>query len=259
MSKFKVGDLVVISNPCLHSQLCYKNTTHRITWIDPEDNTYYFDDIRDEEADMVPWEEHELEFFIEPVEILYPNMMSMRGKSLYEAFHKHVDDVALKYCMDEIAIANAYCEKMEEEKEMNKVLNLWYDRKQRKIIDEYDNKEYEYINNHSGSVQSYNELVKKFEEDLEELFKYDKATEQFYIMPNNSCDYNTYKYEIDINKLGKEFDEKFINERNEKLTELERIRDEVEAQLSLSDDLEYQTEVLIRYGIIDKKTKKISE
>lgn len=32
---------------------------------------------------------------------------------------------------------------------------------------------------------------------------------------------------------------------------------EISAQLSLSDDLDYQLEVLTRYGILDKKTKKV--
>ena len=67
------------------------------------------------------------------------------------------------------------------------------------------------------------------------------------------CDYvcNDGAY---IEADGKTMSEHFISSQL-----VNDIKDEVEAQLSLSDDLEYQQEVLMRYGIIDKKTKKIAD
>lgn len=146
---------------------------------------------------------------------------------------------------------------IEEEKDMNKVLNLWYERKRNKIIDKYDELEAEFNTTKYSVVESFNELVQRFNEDLESLYKMDKATEQFVLKEN--APNNVVKYCIDYERIDKEFEEEYRNKRDEELKEIKDIKDEVEAQLSLSNNLEYQQEVLIRYGIIDKKTKKISE
>ena len=39
--------------------------------------------------------------------------------------------------------------------------------------------------------------------------------------------------------------------------ELDKLKEEIDAQLSLSSELDYQIEVLTTYGILDKKTKKM--
>lgn len=145
----------------------------------------------------------------------------------------------------------------EEEKEMNKVLNLWFERKQEKIIEKYAEMEQDFINNHYSVVKSYNELVEQFEKDLDDLYKFDKVNEQFVL--EEISDKNTIKYDIDFDKLSCEFTDKHIKEKQGELKELAKIREEVEAQLSLSNELEYQQKVLIQYNIIDKKTKKIVE
>lgn len=145
----------------------------------------------------------------------------------------------------------------EEEKDMNKVLNLWCERKRNKIIDRYDKMEYEFYNNKYSVVASFKELIEKFNNDLEDLYKLDKVTEQFVLKEN--APNNVIKYCLDLDKLEEEFKKEYLSKREEEFNALRNIKDEVEAQLSLSNDLEYQQEVLIRYGIIDKKTKKISE
>ena len=146
---------------------------------------------------------------------------------------------------------------IEEEKEMNKVLTLWCERKRNKIIDRYDEMEREFYNNKYSVVASFKELIEKFNNDLENLYKLDKATEQFVLKENTPN--NVIKYCLDEEKLNEEFKKEYLSKRDEEFNALRDIKDEVEAQLSLSTDLEYQQEVLIRYGIIDKKTKKISE
>ena len=145
----------------------------------------------------------------------------------------------------------------EEEKEMNKVLSLWFERKQEKIIKKYAEMEQDFINNHYSVVKSYNELVEQFEKDLDDLYKFDKVNEQFVL--EEISDKNTIKYDIDFDKLSCEFTDKHIKEKQGELKELAKIREEVEAQLSLSNELKYQQDVLIQYNIIDKKTKKIVE
>ena len=144
---------------------------------------------------------------------------------------------------------------IKEEKEMNKVLNLWFERKQEKIIKKYAEMEQDFINNHYSVVKSYNELVEQFEKDLDDLYKFDKVNEQFVL--EEISDKNTIKYDIDFDKLSCEFTDKHIKEKQGELKELAKIREEVEAQLSLSNELKHQQEVLIQYNIIDKKTKKI--
>ena len=154
-------------------------------------------------------------------------------------------------------IEPVYFKDIKEEKEMNKVLNLWFERKQEKIVKKYAEMEQDFINNHYSVVKSYNELVEQFEKDLDDLYKFDKVNEQFVL--EEISDKNTIKYDIDFDKLSCEFTDKHIKEKQGELKELAKIREEVEAQLSLSNELEYQQKVLIQYNIIDKKTKKIVE
>lgn len=169
-----------------------------------------------------------------------------------------------KNSLDNFKIQNDFYEKcingiweIEEEKDMNKVLNLWCERKRNKIIDRYDEMECEFYNNKYSVVASFKELIEKFNNDLEDLYKLDKVTEQFVLKEN--APNNVIKYCLDEEKLNEEFKKEYLSKRDEEFNALRDIKDEVEAQLSLSNDLEYQQEVLIRYGIIDKKTKKISE
>lgn len=145
-----------------------------------------------------------------------------------------------------------------EEKEMrNEVLELWYEKKRNKVIEKYDKLEEEFNKTQYSVVESFNELVEKFNNDLEDLYKLDKVSEQFVLEENAPS--NVYKYRIDYDKLRDEFVEKYITERNKELAKIEEKYREVKAQLSLSDNLDYQIDILTRYGILTKKDKKISE
>lgn len=146
---------------------------------------------------------------------------------------------------------------IEEEKDMNKVLNLWYERKKNKIDERYKLMEVQFYNDKYSVVGSFNELIEKFNQDLEDLYKLDKATEQFVLKENTPN--NVVKYCLDLDSLKERFNVEYLIEKNKEIEELGKIKEEVEAQLSLSDDLEYQQEILIRYSIIDKKTKKIAD
>lgn len=272
MSKFKVGDMVVIANPYLDSQECYRGFVRRIHSIDAYDS-YYFEDIKDEDGDMVPWEENELEL-VEPVndrvESLYPKVPPMlynftlsdaienTYNKVYERilFDKECSDDDLKYCMNDITTTNTYVEN-KEEKNMNKVVTLWYERKRKSIEKKYDKLREEFGKKQYGIIESFNELVDKFNKDLDGLFQFDKASEQFVLV--NNAPNNVIKYKIDVNKLDDEFNEMYRDEIRKAYKKIDDTREEVEAQLSLSDDLKYQQEVLERYNIISKKTKKISD
>ena len=239
MSKFKVGDEVVIANPLLTSQECYRGFVRRIHSIDGW-NSYYFEDIKDEDGDMVPWEENELE------------------KIEVQTTLTEIDSInAIRYCMNDLITTNNCCEKIKEEKNMNKVVTLWYERKRKSIEKKYDKLREEFGEKQYNVVESFNELVDKFNKDLDGLFQFDKASEQFVLV--NNAPNNVIKYKIDVNKLDDEFNEMYRDEIRKAYKKIDDTREEVEAQLSLSDDLKYQQEVLERYNIISKKTKKISD
>lgn len=137
----------------------------------------------------------------------------------------------------------------------NKVLELWYTRNHNSIIDEYDKKEMEF-NESKELVIKYKEIIENFEKELEELYNCEENIEKNYIKDNNLSE-SMYKYKINYDKLNDEFLENYVAERDEKLHELNELRKEINAQLSLSSELDYQIEVLTTYGILDKKTKKM--
>lgn len=136
----------------------------------------------------------------------------------------------------------------------NEVLKLYYNKKREEIIDKYDEKEQEYFTQNEV-VKQFNELIEKFENDLDNLYTSVENFDTDYITVR--YDENNYKYKVNTDKLSEEFKKVHIKEREKELEDLEDFVKEVEAQLSLSNDLDYQLEVLTRYDIIDKKTKKM--
>lgn len=142
-----------------------------------------------------------------------------------------------------------------EEKDMNKVLKLYEERKLKEIDDKYDKKvddDYNAIE----IVKQYNDLVNNFENKLEELFTSLDNFDNGYLV--TQCDSNCYKYALSEGMIKNKIMDKYAEEKIADKLELDNLVGEVDAQLSLSDDLTYQLEVLNRYGIIDKKTNKMT-
>lgn len=149
--------------------------------------------------------------------------------------------------------------KTENEKEgminMNQVLKLYLDKHFKEIADKYDNlveKEY----NELEIVNVYKKMISDFEADLELLF--DSEENQMNNVFERVVTQNVYKYDLDEVKLKHEIAMKYRDAKEEEYNELNKLVEEVEAQLSLSDDLEYQLDVLKRYNIINKKTNKVN-
>lgn len=141
-----------------------------------------------------------------------------------------------------------------EEKDMNKVLKLYEERKLKEINDKYDKKvEDDY--NAIEVVKQYNDLVNNFENKLEELFTSLDNFDNGYLV--TQCDSNCYKYALSEGMIKNKIIDKYAEEKIADKLELDNLIGEVDAQLSLSDDLTYQLEVLSRYDIIDKKTNKM--
>ena len=141
-----------------------------------------------------------------------------------------------------------------EEKDMNKVLKLYEDRKHAEINKKYEEK----IDNDLNSIdiiKQYKTLIKNFEKEQESLFKTIENFDNDYLVP--SCDSNCYKYKLNTSSAKKELMDKYREEWEKELSSLYELTAEVDAQLSLSEDLNYQMEVLTRYDIIDKKTNKV--
>ena len=141
-----------------------------------------------------------------------------------------------------------------EEKDMNKVLKLYEERKLKEINDKYDKKvEDDY--NAIEVVKQYNDLVNNFENKLEELFTSLDNFDNSYLV--TQCDSNCYKYTLSEGIIKNKLASKYFEKKQRERDEVTKLVSEVDAQLSLSDDLTYQLEVLSRYDIIDKKTNKM--
>ena len=168
-----------------------------------------------------------------------------------------LDNDTLDYVQTDINLCKQYDEifnKEREEKDMNKVLKLYYDRKREEINKKYEEKVDNDFNN-IDVVKQYKTLIENFEKEQEALFKTVENFDNDYL--TLVSDVNCYKYRLNTIAIKKELQDKYNNEYEEEINSLNEIRDEVDAQLSLSDDLNYQMEVLTRYDILDKKTNKV--
>ena len=144
--------------------------------------------------------------------------------------------------------------KESEEKDMNKVLKLYYDRKLEEIHKKYEEKVDNDFNN-IDVVKQYKTLIENFEKEQEALFKTVENFDNDYLVP--SYDSNLYKYSISELKTRSSLMTAYESDRVNEIEKLKELVEEVDAQLSLSEDLNYQMEVLTRYDILDKKTNKV--
>ena len=146
-------------------------------------------------------------------------------------------------------------ENEEEEKDMNKVLELYKERKVREIARKYKELVEKELESNTF-INKYNALVADFKKNLEDL----EAEEQkenagkFRVLVRTGYD---MELPIEINDdyrcyiVSKPFD----IEKDKEMHNLYSTIEEINAMLSMSDDKDYQIEVLQRYGIIDKKGK----
>ena len=146
----------------------------------------------------------------------------------------------------------------EEEKEMNKILQLYAERKEKEIHDKYEKLvEEEY--NKIEFVEVYNNLVDAFEGALKELFE-DETNVGCKYMTDTGLDRNSYKYRLASGRIQNEIREKYNEDIRKELDELHTLVNEVETMLSLAnnngniDNAKVQ-EILIKYNIIDKDLK----
>ena len=146
--------------------------------------------------------------------------------------------------------------KNKEEKEMNKVLELYYERRIKKLGEFYKElKEQKY--NELEVVKEFNNVVEEYNNKMQELMvKYREEDENMSLI--HKTGYNEYPYVLShavkddiIKSLGKRYEE----DKKALLEEKETIA----AVLSLSEDKDYQVEVLKNYGILDKKGMMVED
>ena len=143
-------------------------------------------------------------------------------------------------------------EKPKEEKIMNSVLHVYLTKHLKMIEDKYDKlvkEDYEKIE----FIKEYNKIVNTCEDSLKNLLEVVEPK-----LIDYNCERNLYMFSPCEEKIMLSIDEKYCIERDKEFKELHDLVSEVNAHLSLSDDLDYQIDVLTRYEIIDKKTKRIN-
>lgn len=147
------------------------------------------------------------------------------------------------------APTKTYLEEFKEEINMNKVLELYAGREEKRIKDKYEKlKEDMYDDN--LIVKDFNELEEKIKQSYEELCNKYNTEEVAYI---NRTGYGYESgYELSKNIMN-DIDEKLAPDFNKEMEELHSKVKDIEALLSISNDKDYQLEVLKTYGLIDKK------
>lgn len=133
----------------------------------------------------------------------------------------------------------------------NKIVDLYYERKKKELLDKYEkiiNNEYE----ENEAVKEYTELKNTFETALAEMADRYNHDELRIIVRTGYV--GGYPYELNDN-IKDEIKKAHREEYNAELKQLELLVEEVRAQLSLSDDKDYQIDILTRYDIINKKGK----
>ena len=146
--------------------------------------------------------------------------------------------------------------KNKEDKGMNKVLELYYERRINKLGEFYKElKEQKY--NELEVVKEFNNVVEEYNNKMQELMgKYRDEENDMSLI--HKTGYNEYPYVLShavkddiIKSLGKRYEE----DKKALLEEKETIA----AVLSLSEDKDYQVEVLKNYGILDKKGMMVED
>lgn len=139
---------------------------------------------------------------------------------------------------------------------MNKVLELYYERRINKLGEFYKElKEQKY--NELEVVKEFNNVVEEYNNKMQELMgKYKDEDNNMSLI--HKTGYNEYPYVLShavkddiVKSLGKRYEE----DKKALLEEKETIA----AVLSISDDKDYQVEVLKNYGILDKKGMMVED
>lgn len=147
--------------------------------------------------------------------------------------------------------------KMEGKEMKNEVLELWYKRENAKLKSEFKSEIEKYVNEHPIVVK-YKEIVSEFTDSMTALLAEYADSEDFNLV--SSLSYSVLD-DVDLHDIEKKLQDMYLKnnvaEHEKMLSKLQDTYETIKAMLSLSDDLEYQLDVLSKYKVIDKKTKKM--
>ena len=139
---------------------------------------------------------------------------------------------------------------------MNKVLELYYERRIKKLGEFYKElKEQKY--NELEVVKEFNKAAEEYNNKMQELMgKYRDEENNMSLI--HKTGYNEYPYVLSCdvkNEIYTSLTKRYEEDKKALLEEKETIA----AVLSLSDDKDYQVEVLKNYGILDKKGMMVED
>lgn len=141
--------------------------------------------------------------------------------------------------------------KTKEEKEMNKVLELYVEREKNKIRKEYRELRENAVNE-DIKIKEFNNIVNTFKEDLNNLVDttiIENPQGQVFVKTGYELDLPvaiSHEYKDSITRP-------LYKEEEEAISKINDFNEEVNALLSISDDKDYQIEVLTKYDILNKK------
>ncbi len=142
-----------------------------------------------------------------------------------------------------------------EKKDMNKLLELYCEKAERTIENDYDEM-IEEERNENPFVKEYNELINEFEAKMDDLYKREMDENGNHHVFVTKCHPNFYLFDVRTDFTNENI-ECYEKSKEAELQDLKEFKQEVSAKLSLSDDLDYTLKVLKEYGIINKKTGKL--
>lgn len=132
--------------------------------------------------------------------------------------------------------------------ERMELLRLYERRKRNEINEKYKeliDKEY----NELDVVKRYNELINTFNASLAELAdEYCELDVPAIVRTGYS---NDYAYELNSSLLA-EIEKKYAEDKRSEFNELDKFIEEINAMLEISNDKDYQLDVLERYNVIKK-------
>ncbi len=138
--------------------------------------------------------------------------------------------------------------------ERNKVLDLYVNKNRESIEKKYHEmveKEY----NELPEVKEYNDLINTFAVSLEELaHRYNNNFELNTTIFTQTGYCNQFAWEINPS-LKNDIKQKHQKEFVEEMYDLDNLANTIQAILSISEDKDYQIDVLKNYDILDKKGK----
>ena len=148
-----------------------------------------------------------------------------------------------------------YLGELKEEINMNKVLELYYERKLDKLKEFYsdlEKQEYDKVE----VVKEFNAINEEYTNKMEELRNKHNTIDKQFVVKTGYKDDNRYELSCTIEE---DIHDELFKQYEVAKKEILKEKATIDAILSLCEDKDYQVEVLKNYGILDKKGMMVEE